>query len=96
MTTTPIAHLSVPTSRVLSSMPNSIVGRAMAHVNGAPNAGMYVATPAIATTTDTTTVVNPWLGGGVCGNEGTGSAHVGTSIGFAPKRFAPGRLEGMT
>ena len=41
-------------------------------------------------------VANTWLGGGLCGNEGTGSSNAGTSFGFASKRIIPGRLEGMT
>lgn len=96
MITTPIAHHSAPTSRALSSMPFSVVARASAHADGAPKTAAYVAMPASATTTDTAIVVNPWLGGGLCGNEGTGSSNASTSFGFASKRIAPGRLEGMT
>lgn len=52
--------------------------------------------PASAITTVTAIVVNQWLGGGLCGNEGTGSSNASTSFGFASKRIIPGRLEGMT
>lgn len=95
MITTPIAHHSVPTSRVLSSMPFPVIALVSAHEHVAPNAVDVAATDS-ATTTDTTIVVNPWLGGGTCGDEGTGSSTAGTSFGFASKRIAPGRLEGMT
>lgn len=96
MITTPIAHHSVPTSRARSSMPFPVIGRTGTHADVAADSAVYATTPATATTADTTTVVNPWLGGGMCGDEGTRSSNAGTSFGFASKRIAPGRLEGMT
>lgn len=96
MVTTPLTQLSVSVPRSPSSIVSSPMVSHAVHADVAPTNVAYAPVHA-ATAPATTAVVNPWLGGDMCGVElGDGSVGGTVTFGFATKRIHPGRLEGMT